>query len=65
MTAAAGRVRAGTAARTGGGQRAVPGCRSAIGGLDFGAGAAPEYRPGKPRNQERQMLTLRREDGAC
>ena len=65
MTAAPGRARAGTAARPGGGQGAVPGCRSAIGGLDFGAGVAPEHRPGGPSNQGRQMLTLRREDGAC
>ncbi len=47
MTAAApGRVRAGAAARTGGGQGTVPGCRSAIVGLDFGAGVAPKNRPG-------------------
>jgi hypothetical protein len=58
-------VGAGPAARAGAGQGVAPGCRTGIGGLDFGVRVTPPNRPGRPRNQERQMLTLRREDGAC
>jgi len=62
MTAAGtGRVPAGPAASAGR-------FRSAVGGLDFGvhvASPAGPAGPGEDRGQERQMLTLRREDGAC
>jgi hypothetical protein len=64
MTAAAaapGRV---PAARAGSGGLA-PGRRSALRRLDCGVHVTPSIRPGEPRNQERQMLTFRREDGAC
>jgi hypothetical protein len=43
----------------------APGRRSALRRLDFGVHVTPSIRPGEPRNQERQMLTFRREDGAC
>jgi hypothetical protein len=59
--AGAGRI---PAARAGIGGLA-PGCRSALRRLDFGVHVTPSIRPGEPRNQERQMLTFRREDGAC
>jgi hypothetical protein len=59
MTAAGnGRVPAGPAASAGR-------FRSAAGGLDFGVRVASPAGPGEARGQERQMLTLRREDGAC
>ena len=53
------------AARAAGGAGVVPGCRTALRRLDFGVHVTLSIRPGEPRNQERQMLTFRREDGAC
>ena len=60
----AGRAPAAPAAAAAGGGSA-PGCRSAPCRLDFGVHVTPSILPGESRNQERQMLTLRREDGVC
>ena len=69
MTATATATAAGAgavpAARAAGGGGLAPGRRSALRRLDFGVHVTPSIRPGEPRNQERQMLTFRREDGAC
>ncbi len=65
LAAGTGRVPAGPAACAARGSGLACGCRSVIGGLDFGVHVTPPIRPGEPRNQERQMLTHRREDGAC
>jgi hypothetical protein len=64
-TAGAGRMPASPAAHAAGGRGLTPGCRGAVRRLDFGVHVTPQIRPGEPRNQERQMLTHRREDGAC
>jgi hypothetical protein len=60
----AGRAPADPAAAAAGGGFA-PGCRGALRRLDFGVHGTPSILPGESRNQERQMLTFRREDGAC
>ena len=58
-------IAAGPAALAAGGGGILPGGRSALRRLDFGVHVTPSIRRGEPRNQERQMLTFRREDGAC
>jgi hypothetical protein len=58
-------IAAGPAALAVGGGGSMPGGRSALRRLDCGVHVTPSIRRGKPRNQERQMLTFRREDGAC